>query len=255
MLRRFLGTIGLAVQLAIPASASAAELSEIRSRGYLLVAVQEDRPPLGFRDPSGNLTGFEIELAHRLAEALLGDPDAVRLQTVRNVERLDAVMSDEVDLAIAAVTLTEPRRRVVSFSEPYYLDGTGFITRNQDIRQLQDLQLRTVALLDGSSTIAHVRYRLPAARLVGVDSYQAALTLLERGEVDAFAGDASVLAGWVQQDPDYRLLSQIISVEPLAIVLPKGVQYDELRAGVNAAIRYWAEQGWLQQWAADWGLR
>ncbi|MBE9079496.1 transporter substrate-binding domain-containing protein [Romeria aff. gracilis LEGE 07310] len=256
MLRYLFGIAGwLALQMAMPSSGLAADLAEIQSRGYLIIAVQEDRPPLGFRDSSGELAGFEVDLAHRLAEALLGDANAVQLRPVSNVDRVNAVLADEVDLAIAAVTLTEPRRRLVSFSDPYYLDGTGFIAQSQDVQQLSDLRLRTIALLQGSSAIAHVRYRLPAARLVGVESYQAALALIEQGEVDAFAGDISVLVGWAQQDSTYRLLPEVISVEPLAVVLPKGVQYDELRTGVNAAIRGWAEQGWLNEWAADWGLR
>lgn len=234
----------------------AAELEDIRDRGYLLVAVKDDRPPLGFVDETGNLSGFEIDIARRLAAELLDDDTAVRLVPVRNVDRLNAVLEDRVDIAIAAVTLTEPRRRIVSFSDPYYLDGTAFITNRQNIQQLRDLRVGTVALLDRASSVPHVRYILPGAQLVGVNSYTAGQLLLESGAVDAFAGDASVLAGWAQQAAfsEYRLLPSLLSADPLSVVIPKGVQYNPLRSAINQAIRRWYAEGWLQERAAYWGL-
>ncbi|MEL7511155.1 MAG: hypothetical protein AAGM27_03245, partial [Cyanobacteria bacterium J06554_3] len=82
------------------------------------------------------------------------------------------------------------------------------------------------------------------------------------GSVDAFAGDASVLAGWsraateqdTEQDTDYRLLPTVISVEPLAVVLPKGRQYDDLQDAINQSIRQWYDEAWLQERAEYWGL-
>jgi polar amino acid transport system substrate-binding protein len=235
-------------------AAKAAELSEIRDRGYLTVAVKDNRLPLGFMDETGNLSGFEIDIARRLATELLGDESAVRLVPVSNVDRLNAVLEDRVDIAIAAITLTEPRRRIVSFSDPYYLDGTAFITQRSDIQQLRDLRASKIALLDRASAVPHVRYVLPGAQLVGVDSYAAGQRLLNSGEVAAFAGDASVLTGWLHEAQTYRILPSLISAEPLAVAMPKGDQYDPLRDAINQAIRQWYETGWLQERAAYWGL-
>ncbi|MGB7087263.1 MAG: transporter substrate-binding domain-containing protein, partial [Phormidesmis sp.] len=216
-------------------AAAAAELSEIRDRGYLIVAVKNNRPPLGFIAEDGELSGFEIDIARRLAEVLLGDASALRLVPVRNSDRLNAVIEDRVDIAIAAITITEPRRRIISFSDPYYLDGVAFVTPNPSIQQLPDLRSATIALLDRSSTVAHVRYILPGSRLVAVDSYAEGRSLLDSGAADAFAGDVSVLSGWsfdqrlasAQDQPtgEYRLLPSIISAEPLSVAIPKGTQY------------------------------
>lgn len=241
---------------ALQGTAIAAELSEIRDRGYLTVAVKNNQAPLGFIDETGNLTGFEIDIARRLAEEILGDSSAVRLVPVRNEDRINAVLEDRVDIAIAALTLTEPRRRITNFSDPYYLDGAAFITQNPQIQQIRDLSTGTIALLDRSSTVAHVRYILPGAQLVSVPSYTEGRRLLTSGTIDAFAGDASVLAGWQLEPtlPGARILPQIISVEPLAIAIPKGQQHDPLRTEINQAVRRWYEEGWLQERAAYWGL-
>lgn len=231
----------------------AAELREIRQRGYLIVAVKDNLPPLGFRAPTGQLRGLEIELAHYLARALLGR-DAVVLKPVSNSERLEVVQTGEVDLTIARVTATAARFRVVNFSTPYYFDGTGLITKAAGIQNLSDLADQKVAILAGSSTIAGLRFILPSARLVGVQSYQEAQSLLAAGTVKAFAADASILSYWAQQVPQYHVLPSRLSAEPLSVALPRGLQYDPLRREVNQAIAQSKATGWLPARIRYWGL-
>ena len=235
-------------------ASSAAELKEIQRRGYLTVAVKDNLRPLGFRDSQGNLQGLEIDLARRLAQDLLGKPDAVKLQPVANSLRLAAVLEDKVDIAIADFTATESRARLVSFSLPYYFDGTALITKDATIQKLGDVVRSKIAVINGSSTIASVRYLLPQAKLEGVDSYQAGQLLLEANGAIAFAGDASVLTGWKQQNEQYRLLPSLIGAEPLAVVMPKGLQYDEVRRQINYAIARYVSDGWLEARVNYWGL-
>jgi polar amino acid transport system substrate-binding protein len=234
--------------------ASAAELAEIEARGHLTVAVKDNLRPLGFEDAQGNLKGFEIDLARRLAEEILGNPNAVRLEPVMNTERLDVVLTGKVDLTIAQVSQTAARSRLVTFSPYYYLDRIAFVTKNPNFSRLSELKPGKIAVLNQSSAIAEVRFRLPEAQLVGVNSYQEALSLLEAGEAVAFAGDAAVLAGWIQEYPEYHLLPEQIGGEALAVVMPKGLQYSSLHQIVNETIRQLKQSGWLQQKAQEWGL-
>ncbi|KAF3883695.1 MULTISPECIES: transporter substrate-binding domain-containing protein [Nostocales] len=235
-------------------SASAAQLSEIQRRGYIKIAVKDNLRPLAFRDASGQLQGLEIDLAKALTVDLLGKEDLVRLQPVINQDRLSAVLEDKVDIGIARVTATSSRARLVSFSVPYYFDGSVLLTKDNTVQQLSHLTKRKIAVLDRSSTIAAVRYYLPSAELVGVDSYQAAIALLEKDAVAAFAADGSVLSGFVQQYPQYRILLTKLSTEPLSVVMPKGLQYDELRRRVNVAIARYIDSGWLSERLKYWGL-
>ena len=235
----------------------AAQLSEILERGTLIVAVKDNLRPLGFRDSDGTLQGLEIDLARRLAAELLGNSNAVQLKPVSNLNRLSAVFDHQVDLAIAFVTANRVRSRLVNFSLPYYLDGTALVSKTivPGTRELSaSVAGRKIAVLNGSSTIAIARYHLGAAQFVGVESYQEAYSLLEAGEAIAFAGDASVLAGWVQEYPEYSLLPVELGTQPLAVVMPKGQQYAELREKVNQAIAIAQTEGWLLQRAQYWGL-
>ncbi|PSB22999.1 ABC transporter substrate-binding protein [filamentous cyanobacterium CCP2] len=232
----------------------AAELAEIEQRGYLIVGVKDNLRPLGFTNEAGELEGLEIDLAHWLAERILGDAEAVVFQPLANQERLSALLEDEVDLVVARLTFTTSRSRLVDFSQPYYFDGTALITQNSSLQRLSDLRHQPIAVLHDSDTIATVRFQIPTARLVGVGSYEEAKALLETGQAVAFAADASVLTGWVQEYPSYRLLPVLLSAEALAVGLPRGLQYDSLRRQVNRAIEQWRTEGRLQERVQHWGL-
>jgi polar amino acid transport system substrate-binding protein len=235
-------------------SAVAAELEEILQRGKLIVAVKDNLRPLGFYSDRGNLQGLEIDIARHLAKELIGNAEAVVLKPISNQDRLQAVLDNEVDLVIARVTATSSRSRLVDLSDYYYLDGTGLVTKNPSIRQLSDLNSRKIAVLKNSSTIAVIRSELSGARLIGVNSYQEARSLLETQQADAFAADNSVLSGWVQEYPQYRQLPVRLSGDALCIVMPKGLQYTSLHDRVNDAIARWQKSGWLRERANYWGL-
>ncbi len=240
--------------LTISSLSFAAEWSEIEARKRIIVGVKDNLRPLGFTNNTGQLVGLEIDIARKLADELLGSSDAVELIPVTNEERLQAVLNEDVDIAIARVTVTTPRTRIVDFSPYYYLDGTGLITKDGTVQNINSLASAKIAVLENSATIAVIRHKVPNATLIGVSSYQQALEFLESNQAQAFAGDRTVLTGWIQEYPQYKLLPDRLSGAPLAIVMPKGLQYQELRHKVKQAIAKWQKSGWLQERIEYWGL-
>jgi polar amino acid transport system substrate-binding protein len=246
-------SVGLAL-LTLSTTTIAAPLSEIVQRRRLIVAVKDNFYPLGYRDGNGALQGFEIEIAKRLAKDLLGSEQAVTLVPVPNTERLTAVTSGAVDLAIAHLTLTENRMRLVSFSEPYYRNGTGILAQNPKWNTLQTLSRQNIAVLQPSVTLPYVKSTLPKARLVGVSSYGAGQRLLESEQVQAMVGDRLALFNLAHQNSQYQLFSTNLTVQGLAIALPKGVQYEPLRMWINNALARWQKEGWLDTQRRFWAL-
>ncbi|MEM6752254.1 MAG: transporter substrate-binding domain-containing protein [Cyanobacteria bacterium P01_C01_bin.38] len=247
-------------------SVNAESLKEIQQRGYINIAVKDNFPPLAFQDESGNLQGFEIDIAQRLAKDLLAKPNAnnsdnsdksdklIKFKPVTNLQRIKVVEKGEVDMTIAKVTATPSRERIVNFSIPYYLDGGFIATKDTSIQKINDLQNNKIAVLKNSSTIAPLRYYLPEADLIGVTSYAEGERLLDNNQVSAFAADVTSLSNWLKQNPQYRLLPTKISTQPLSVVMPKGLQYDELRRQVRQLIGSYLQSGWLKQRAEYWGL-
>lgn len=236
------------------AFANAADLQTIKRRGRLVVAVKDNLRPLGFRNAAGQLEGFEIDVARRLATEILGRPDAVEFRPVLNQDRFSAVLEDDVDIAIANVTLTPSRLRILSFSIPYYKDGVAIATPNSAIQTIKDLSGKPVVVLEGSGAVEVIQRALPGVQLVSAQSYEQAKERIDQGQAIAVAANASVLAGWVQEFPHYRLLAPMLSSEPLCVILPKGGQYSELRKQIDFTLIRLRNSGWLEQQAQRWGL-
>lgn len=231
----------------------ASDWQTIQRRGRLIIGVKDNLPPMGFRDPSGNLKGFEIEIARELAKELLGSSESVELVPLLNRDRLSAIWSDRVDLVVAHLTVTRNRSRLIDFTVPYYTDSTAVIVRRGSRSNLFS-QNSAIAVIKGSSTIAVLQYLVPQAQLIGVESYQAGLAALQADKVQAFAGDNSALVEWLKEHPDFERVKGLTSSHSLAIALPRGLQHEDLRARVLQAVEKWRKNGWLQERATYWGL-
>jgi polar amino acid transport system substrate-binding protein len=252
-LRIFLA-LGLALFCLTPA-VWAETLQGIRQRGRMIVAVKDNTRPLGFRDREGQLQGLEIDIARRLAEEILGRPDRVNLVPVKNTDRLQVLFDRQVDVTIARLGVNRARSRVVAFSQPYYLDGTGVLTNSERVKKLADLAGQSVAVIQSSTSLYPLAEQVPGVKMVPVGSYEAAKGLLDGGQVVAFVADYSLLVGWVQEFPQgYRLLAEKLNEESLAIAMPKGLQHRELREFVAGALDRWKKEGWLQERIRSWGL-
>lgn len=252
--RLAVGTIGSSMMMGVCTSdIQAIPLNEIQKRGTLIVAVKDNWFPLGFRDGAGQLQGFEIAIAHQLATDLLGSNAKILFKPVQNAERLTAIASGSVDIAIANLTITENRQRLVMFSDSYYRSGTGILTPNARLNRLSTLSRKAIAVLQPSVTLPYLRSFLPTAQLQGVPSYQAALERLNARQVEAVVGDQIVLSAQAKQ-AGYYFYPTRLTVQPLAIALPKGVQHEPLRAAINDRLARWRQSGWLQNQQKVWGL-
>ncbi|WP_338461966.1 transporter substrate-binding domain-containing protein [Synechococcus elongatus IITB7] len=233
---------------AITTGAIAADLETIKQRGYLIVGVQTDLAPLSWQDAQGQWQGFEVDLARSLAAEILGNPASIRFQGLRSRDRIPALLDDRVDILIAQMTVTDSRRRVVQFSQPYYRDRIGLLS----LRGTLDPQ--RVAVLQGSSAIPLLRWQAPEFQLVGVENYAAAQAALQQGQVEAIAADRLILQQWQRQDPRYQLLPQQWGDFPLAIALPQGLQYRSLQIAVDRVLQKWKADDKLRDMKNDWGL-
>ncbi len=203
---------------------------QIQARGYLRVAVRQE----------GNaLTTAEKQLAQNLAALLLGRAGAVQWVPVANGDRLAAVISGQVDMAIAQISVTGSRARLVDFSEPYFVEETVVMGRKGTERS----QLRRVAVLKGSSAIVALQQFLPQAERLGVASYEAAQQALVQRQVDGVAGDRLAWAAWLAAHPEWEILGKPIASWPMAIALPKGLQHSAWRSRVRQTLQTLRQEG------------
>lgn len=232
----------------------AVALQTIRDRGFLTVGIKTNLFPMGFRDESGKLVGFEVDLAQQLSQDLLGQSHAVRFIPVSHADRLLAVASGRVDIAIASITATDSRRRWVDFTTPYYFERSAIAVQQDHIQTLRDLEGASVAVLKGSSSIESLDQDGWPVQRVEVDSYREGMAQLQSGQVQALVGDRVMLLGLMQQAKSVRLLREEFGLYPMAIAMPKGLESSSLRSGINQAIDRLQRNGWLRSQWLRWNL-
>ena len=116
----------LALVTFLPALAEdSAEVAAIKQRGKLLVGVKADVPNFGYQELGGEFEGLEVDLAHKLAEVILGDANAVEFTAVTAKTRGPLLDTGELDMVIATFTIKPDRILQYEFSKPYFIDAIG----------------------------------------------------------------------------------------------------------------------------------
>jgi polar amino acid transport system substrate-binding protein len=239
-------------------------MAEIRARGQLRVGVDVATLRLSSIDPlTGDFEGFDVDIAREVAAALLGDPDAVAFVGIPSSERVsvlvdepvDGPVAEQVDLVASAFTPTCTRRVDIEFSTNYYTSTQDVLLRDDDpAASVADLAGRRICASAGTTTLANIA-ELPDPAPVPVPAAERAdcLVRLQQGEVDGMSTNDTILAGFLAQDPNLRILDADLSTEPTALGLPQG--HPEWVRYVNAVLDEVRTSGrWDQlydQWLAD----
>lgn len=208
---------------AMPAGST---MAQIRERGRLVVGVSADSLLLGARDPvSGRIEGFDIDLARMVAEALLGDPEAVELRVITAAERIPLLQDGSVDLVARNMTITCERWEEIAFSAEYYRSGQKvLVPLGSDAASLDDLAGARVCAPTGSTSLATLQRDHPDVEAVGAATHTDCLVRFQQGTVDAITGDDTVLAGMAAQDPYAVVVGEAFTDEPYGL----GVNADDV---------------------------
>lgn len=193
-------------------------VERIRERGQLVVGVSSDTLLMGSRNPlSGKIEGFDIDVLHEIARALLGDPDKLQFRVITSAQRLDVLEQGEVDLVARTFTINCERWESIAFSAEYLHAGQKvLVTRDSTAKGIDDLAGRRVCAPAGTTTLERLA-QYPDVEAVSADTHTACLVLFQQGRVDGITGDDTILAGFAAQDPYAKVVGDAISDEPYGI--------------------------------------
>jgi putative glutamine transport system substrate-binding protein len=199
-------------------------MARIQQRGHLVAGVKYDTPPFGSLNPITNqVEGFDVDLARELARALFGDETKVQFVEAVSRNRIPFLQEDKVDVILSTMTITDERRQEIDFSEPYYLAGQSILVKKgSPVRNVDDLNGRTVASAQGSTSERNVRERAPGATLLLFPAYAEALAAMKDGRADAVSTDDTILMGMILRDPDLQMVGGLFTEEPYGAGIKKG---------------------------------
>ena len=204
-MRRAILSVGLAVLLAAmaPHPASARALQQVLLGGTLRVGVAL-YVPWAARTASGDVIGFEVDVAERLA-ADMGLK--VEILTYDIGRLIPALESGEIDVIAAGLTIRPDRALHVNFSEPYAESGLALAAQKKstaEVKSLADLDdpRYTIAVIGGSVAATFMGQFLPHAKLLAFENADAASAALLGGKVDGYLEDEPVPTFLALENPE-----------------------------------------------------
>jgi polar amino acid transport system substrate-binding protein len=166
--------------------------AELEKRGTIIVGFDDTFVPMGFKDGSGDIVGFDVDLAK---EAISRMGLEAEFQPIDWNLKETELTSKNIDLIWNGYTITDARKEKVNFTTPY-LDNRQVIVvlSGSTIKMKADLAGKIVATQNSSSALEAITAEGAAATFDGgepilFDTYNDAFMDLEAGRVHAVVAD------------------------------------------------------------------
>ena len=238
-------------------SASAATLEEIKKRGYMTVATEDDFNPFEFVK-DGKPTGFDNEMVELLRKYV---PFEVKQEILPWTGILAGVATGKYDIAITAAIITKEREKTLEFTTPIADATHYYVKRKADtsINAVKDLSGKTCGVQAGSALLGRLpelETALKAAggkmgKVVEYTSYPEAYQDLALGRTDYVVNTVINIESLVAAKPDVFAIGQAVSGPSYpAWAIKKGNA--ELTALMNAFIAEQKKSGKMGELQKKW---
>src|SRR5699024_4281125 len=172
----------------------------------LRIGVFGDKPPFGFVNQDGENEGFDVYIANRFAEDLLGDASKAEFIVVEAASRVEYLESNRVDLIMANFTVTDERKEAVDFATPYMKVGLGVVSPNDElITDISELEGQKLIVNRGTTAELYFKENHPEIELVAFDENTEAFNALKDGRGVALAHDNTLLFAWANENPEFSV--------------------------------------------------
>jgi polar amino acid transport system substrate-binding protein len=170
---------------------------DLRGLERLRFVTDSDYPPFHYYDEEGALTGFNVDLARAICEALTVE---CQVEPVDWDDLFKSLANDEADAAIASIRIDPEALKQADFTQRYYATPARFVARKES--ELRDVRPETVsgvkiAVQKGTGHEAYLRQYFSEAELVLFDSAEEARSAVKSAQADLAFGDGVGLIFWL----------------------------------------------------------
>lgn len=190
----------------------------------LTVAMELAYPPFETRDDAGEPTGISVDLMKAFGEYSGYD---IRIENTSWDGLIPSLQTGAVDIVISSMTITEERRGLIDFSDPYANALLAILANaDSDIASIDDLNQsgKVVAVKSGSTGHMYAEKNLSEAELLVLPDESACVTEVAQGRADGFIYDQlTIYRNW-QNNPDTTsaIFIPFQDVEQWGIAVQKG---------------------------------
>ena len=205
-------------------------LDRIVQSGTLRCGVMLDSPPSGFRNAQNEPDGFDVTYCKDMAAALNVKAEIVETPSP---DRIPALVSNRIDIAISSMSNTVARGLTVAFSQPYMNYTNSVLTRKDaGIASFDDMKGHKLGGVNGTSTeqalMGFIKsWNDPATTYTGYASDADSYLALQQGKIDAIISATANAAALMQsgQFPEF-VVAGLAPTPPdlVAMAVPRGDQ-------------------------------
>jgi Na+/H+-dicarboxylate symporter/ABC-type amino acid transport substrate-binding protein len=244
-------------------------LDHILDSGLLEVGYRAKNLPCSFLTERGELVGFDVEMAHILAQDL-----GVQLRFVPfdfvNLEQ--QLASGTIDIAMSCIASLPDRYRLASFSQSYLDLNLAFIVKDyqraefSSLERIREKESLAIALVSSHYFEPRLKQLLPEAKIVVLESAEQFFSGAA-GEVDALLLSAEEGAAYSYRYPHYAVVTAKSGGVrlPAAYALPRGdleaaafvsnwIDLKRKDGTIDALYEYWMLGGAAQVREPRWSI-
>lgn len=230
-------------------------LQYIKDNGKIILGLDDQFPPMGFRNDSDQIVGFDIDLAQAVSEKLGVE---LVVQPIEWDAKEMELSTKNIDCIWNGFSITQERKEALTMTDPYLENSISMVVRSDsDIKNLTDMAGKNIALQAGSAAEetlddeSNKEFKDSLSNIQQFGDYATALMDLETKNSDAVLMDSVVAKYMIQElGKDFVVLDEALAADEYGIGFRKGDQ--ALADAVSKALSELKSEGKVKEIAEKW---
>lgn len=220
------GTTDVSADGTTDTGATGITVADIQAKGKLVVGTEAQYPPYEFKDADGNIIGFDMWLAQKIADKL---GVTLEVQDMAFDGIIPAIQTKAVDLGIAGFSPTPERQEAVDFTKIYYKGGQSVLIAAKDsgtYTTVASLSGQKVGAQKGAIQETIAKEQFSDSELLSLDKVPNLVLELKSGNIAGVIMETAVAKNYAKSNPDLVVSEIPVTVDEstsgTAACAPKG---------------------------------
>lgn len=233
-------------------SSSNTRIDQIKKNGKLVLATGDYRPFEYHDEKTNEMVGYDIDLANIIAKKI-GVP--LEVKEMQFTSLIPTLQNGQADLVIAAMYITDQRKEVVDFADPYMDTGMVLVTRANDtaIKSTNDLNGKVVGVKTGATSEKVAQDLKDKGQNITIKSYKETVDYLmdlETGRIDVAINDLLNQLEYNKTHPNVKVVGDPFTKSSLGIAVKQGDK--ELVDLINSVLKEMKQNGQSDELYKKW---